>query len=112
MTAKFRHEGKSIDFTRGTLIVEGESVDLGFEMVGIALQDRAANEPGSLRIDGVFEIEKTTAANVIALGAPLTITVGVNTEVTAVVGPHRAAMASANGDATVWVSINLGMPEV
>ena len=50
MTAKFRHEGNTIDFERGTAVVEGEAVDLLFEMVGIALQPIAANVLGALAI--------------------------------------------------------------
>ena len=113
MTAEYRHEGKSIDWRSASALAVGDAVDLGLEWVGIVVQAIPVDVTveGALRVEGVFNMTKTTAADVIAVGDPLTITPGGSATVTAVAGPHRAVAASANGDLTVWVKINMGMPE-
>ena len=113
MTAQYRHDGNAIDWRSGTALAAGDAVDVLFEMVGIVVQAMPADATveGALRVDGVFEMTKTTAADVMAVGDPVTITPGGSATVTAVVGPHRVVQASAANALTVWVKINTGMPE-
>lgn len=59
--AQFVHEGVMIDYTPSVDVTAGTGVLQG-ELFGIANIDIAANTLGALAIEGVFDIEKSTAA--------------------------------------------------
>ena len=59
MTARFIHEGKSIDYTPGADISAGDVVVQG-DLVGIAKLDIATGTLGALSVTGVFDLPKAT----------------------------------------------------
>ncbi len=56
-TATFKHDGKRIDYTPVAAVLAGAVVVQG-GFVGVATAPIAANEQGSLAIEGVFEFPK------------------------------------------------------
>lgn len=65
MGATFRHDGRRIPYTPEADVAAGDVVVLG-GLVGIATCPIAADELGSLAIEGVFEIAKHDDEDVIA----------------------------------------------
>lgn len=70
--AKFRAEGKSVDYTPVADVAAGTAVLLGTEWIGVADNDIKANVKGALRTCGIFEFIGTFAAP-IAQGTQLRI---------------------------------------
>lgn len=58
--ALFIHDGRNIDFTPAEDVAAGEVVVQG-DLVGISKRPIAAGEPGSLAVEGVFDIAKASA---------------------------------------------------
>jgi predicted RecA/RadA family phage recombinase len=68
-TAKFIHDGDSIDYTPATDVAAGDVVVQG-DLVGIAKRDIPAGALGALAVTGVFDMPKLANAGVtIAAGA-------------------------------------------
>jgi len=60
-TAVFVQEGNQIDYTPSADVAAGDVIVLG-DLVGVAKQPIAANMPGALAVDGVFDFPKATGA--------------------------------------------------
>ena len=60
-TAVFVQEGNQIDYTPSADVAAGDVIVLG-DLVGVAKQPIAANTPGALAVDGVFDFPKATGA--------------------------------------------------
>ena len=58
--AKYMTDGSVIDYTPGSAVSAGDVV-VQSELVGIALDDIAANEKGSLAVRGKFTVPKDTS---------------------------------------------------
>ena len=58
---KFKHEGRSIDYTPVAAVAAGDVIVVG-DLVGVATRGIAAGEQGSLAIEGVFEFGKTAGS--------------------------------------------------
>ena len=69
-TAKFIHDGNSIDYTPSADVAAGDVVVQG-ESVGIAKTAIAANLIGAIAVTGVFDVPKAT-------GGSTAITAGAN----------------------------------
>jgi len=61
-------DDSAIDYTPASAVTGGDVVVLN-GIVGIAVTDIAANEQGSLAVEGIFKVPKTTAA--ITRGLPV-----------------------------------------
>ena len=103
--------GTSIDYTPGSAVASGDVVVLT-DTVGVALTPIAANELGSLEIDGVFEVPKDSAT-VFTQGDtahwdPDASTTGeaVTASATGTTLMGRVVKAAGSGDTTVWIKIN------
>ncbi len=59
MSARFIHEGKSIDYTPGSAVDAGDVV-VQDDLIGIAKLDIAAGQLGALAVVGVFDFPKDT----------------------------------------------------
>jgi predicted RecA/RadA family phage recombinase len=67
-TARFIHDGHSIDYTPGSDVSAGDVIVQG-DLVGIAKLDIAANALGALAVVGVFDFPKTAGVGeAIAVG--------------------------------------------
>ena len=60
--ATFVHDGFSIDHTPAGALAAGDVVVLG-DLVGVTKRPLAANEPGALAVDGVFDFAKNTGVS-------------------------------------------------
>jgi predicted RecA/RadA family phage recombinase len=60
-TARFVHDGRYVDYTPGSAVTAGDVVVQG-DLIGIAQGDIAANKPGALAVEGVYDIPKGTGA--------------------------------------------------
>ena len=60
-TARFIHDGDSIDYTPGGNVAAGDVVVQG-DLVGIAKRDIAAGTLGALAVTGVFDVPKATGS--------------------------------------------------
>ena len=69
-TARFVHDGNSVDYTPGSAVTAGDVVVQG-ELVGVAKVDIAASVLGALAVTGVFDFPKAT-------GVGTAITAGAN----------------------------------
>jgi len=58
-TARFVHDGNSVDYTPGSAVTAGDVVVQG-ELVGVAKVDITANALGALAVTGVFDFPKAT----------------------------------------------------
>ena len=68
-TARFIHDGNSIDYTPGSDVSAGNVVVQG-DLVGVAKLDIAASALGTLAVAGVFDFPKTAGSGeAIAAGA-------------------------------------------
>ena len=61
MKARFKHDGKAIDFFPVTDVPAGSVIVQG-SLVGITKLDIPANRPGALHVTGVYEIVKSNVA--------------------------------------------------
>src|SRR5690554_8232257 len=61
-TARFIHDGNSIDHTPGADVSAGDVVVQG-DLIGIAKLDIAASTLGALAVTGVFDVPKATGAD-------------------------------------------------
>lgn len=57
--ATHTHAGRLIDYTPGTAVLVGDVVVQG-DLVGIVQRSLAANEPGTLAVEGAFDFLKAT----------------------------------------------------
>jgi len=68
-TARFIHDGKSIDYTPGADVSAGDVIVLA-DLIGIAKLNIAAGTLGALAVSGVFDLPKTAGVGeAIAAGA-------------------------------------------
>ena len=67
MKAKYVQEGKLVDYVSTAAVAAGDIVIQG-DLIGIAAQDIPAGTVGALTTEGVFCVEKTSAAT-FAVGA-------------------------------------------
>ena len=85
MASNYIQPGEVIDHTPTSAVASGEAVVIGGR-VGVALDDIAANETGSVAMTGVFELPKKDAeaaskgVTVYWNGSALTTTASGNTE--------------------------------
>jgi predicted RecA/RadA family phage recombinase len=100
-------KGLTIDYTPTVAIASGQPVLVGV-MLGVAVVKIAANDTGTLEIEGVFSLDKGDV--VIAQGAQLywddTNSV-VTTTATDNTACGKAFASAASGDATVDIKINV-----
>ena len=61
MYARFKHDGRAIDFFPATDVPAGSVIVQG-SLVGITKLDIPAGRPGSLHVTGVFEVVKSNVA--------------------------------------------------
>jgi predicted RecA/RadA family phage recombinase len=67
--ATFVHDGECIDFTPVAAVAAGEVVVQG-DLIGVAKQPIAADTPGALAVEGVFDFAKATGGGTgLAAGA-------------------------------------------
>ncbi len=57
--ATYVQEGDAIDYTPGSAVATGDVVVQG-DLVGVVKRPLAANEPGALEVEGVFDFAKAT----------------------------------------------------
>lgn len=114
MATNYLQAGDVIDYTAGADISSGDVVAIG-NLIGVAITDIANGESGAVRVDGVFELPKVSAA---VIGAGETV----NWDASAsafddnaatpaagdLTGGCVAVEAAGNGDTTVKVKINVG----
>lgn len=62
MTTKYRQPGEVVEHTAGASISSGDVVELG-DSVGVALGDAESGDKVSVRIEGVFDLAKTTGTS-------------------------------------------------
>jgi len=68
-TAQFIQDGRYIDYTPGSAVTAGDVIVQG-DLIGIAKGDIAANKPGALAVEGVYDFPKATGVGTgIAVGA-------------------------------------------
>jgi predicted RecA/RadA family phage recombinase len=106
-------EGHKIDYTPGADVAAGTVVLQG-DLFGVAEIDLPANQLGALAVEGVFDITKaTTGGTAFAAGADVVWDAG-NSRATNTDGSGankkigNAAVAAADGDATVRVKLTPG----
>ena len=71
MTARFIHDGNSIDYTPGADVSAGDVVVQG-DLIGIAKLNIASGALGALAVTGVFDVPKATGVGA-AIGAGLKV---------------------------------------
>jgi predicted RecA/RadA family phage recombinase len=102
----FKHIGDVIDYTPSSALSAGEIV-VEQDLIGQVVNDIAANEPGSLRIEGVINAPKLST-DVVAIGDVLYWDAG-NSRCTKTASTHKiigkASQASANGNSRVFVKL-------
>lgn len=64
---RHKHGGNTVDYTPSSAVAAGAVIVLG-SLIGIALRDIAANEPGSLAIEGSFDFPKAASDGGMAVG--------------------------------------------
>ena len=89
-TARFIHDGHSIDYTPGADVSAGDVVVQG-DLIGIAKLDIAADTLGALAVTGVFDLPKAT-------GAGTGITAGAKVYWRPAADPDPAVATTASGD--------------
>ncbi|GIX04622.1 MAG: hypothetical protein KatS3mg114_0491 [Planctomycetaceae bacterium] len=68
-TAQFIQDGRYVDYTPGSAVTAGDVIVQG-DLIGIAKGDIAANKPGALAVEGVYDFPKATGVGTaIAVGA-------------------------------------------
>lgn len=107
-TAKFIHDGDSIDYTPGANVAAGDVVVQG-DLVGVAKRDIVANALGALAVKGVFDVPKATGAGTaIASGAKVYWDATAQQATTTASGNKylgKTVKAAVDADATVRVRL-------
>lgn len=108
-TATYVQDGSKIDYTPGADVAAGAVVVQG-DLIGIASRPIAANAQGSLSVDGVFDLPKSTAGgSAIAAGTAVFWNTGAQ-QATATSAGNKALgktiRAAADADATVRVRLS------
>ena len=109
--ATFIQDGASIDYTPGSAVAAGDVVVLA-DLIGISKRPIAANELGSLSVEGVFDLPKATGVGTaIAAGAIVYWDVGdseakEDSESGANKQLGKAVAAAGDNDSTVRVRLN------
>jgi predicted RecA/RadA family phage recombinase len=102
----FKHIGDVIDYTPSSALSAGEIV-VEQDLIGQVVNDIAANEPGSLRIEGIINAPKLST-DVVAIGDVLYWDAG-NSRCTKTASTHKmigvASQASANGNSRVFAKL-------
>lgn len=110
-TARFIHDGNSIDHTPGSDVTAGDVVVQG-DLVGIAKLDIAADTLGALAVTGVFDLPKTTGVDeAISVGSKVYWDAGNSVATTfdnagANVYLGKTVTAAGDDDATVRVRLD------
>lgn len=60
-------DGRMVDYTPASAVTAGDVI-VQDEMVGIATSDIAADEKGALAVEGIFDVQKTAAAEAMSAG--------------------------------------------
>lgn len=68
MATNYDQPGETITFANASAVSPGACIAIG-AIVGVALGNFADNQPGSYRIEGVFELPKAGATGALAVGA-------------------------------------------
>lgn len=106
-------EGRKIDYTPGADVAAGTVVLQG-DMFGVAEVDIPANRLGALATEGIFDITKATGGGTAFTAGAKAYWDAANSRATntAASGANKqigyAALAAADGDATVTVILTLG----
>ena len=109
--ATFVQDGCAIDYTPGSAVAAGDVVVQG-DLIGVAKRPIAANEPGALSVEGVFDFPKATGASTaIAAGTTLYWDVAdaeakADDESGANKPLGKSVRAAADADATVRVRVS------
>ena len=110
MTSEARGDGRTVQYQNGgTALTSGQSVQLNSDnLVGIVISDIAANELGTLAVEGEFYMDKNNSLDVINQGGrvEITVTSGAETIAADAAGRHVVTVNSLAGDAKAWVKIN------
>ena len=61
MSARFIHEGKSIDYTPGSAVTAGDVVVQG-DLIGVAPRSIVSGALGALQVAGIFDFPKDTGS--------------------------------------------------
>jgi len=108
-TARFVHDGNSVDYTPGSAVTAGDVVVQG-ELVGVAKVDIPANVLGALAVSGVFDFPKATGTGTaIAAGANCYWDATNQRATTTASGNKligKAVRAAADADATVRIRLS------
>jgi len=106
--ADYYQDGDLINYTPSSAVAAGAVVVLA-DLVTVAPRPIAANQLGSVAVEGVFKLPKASGA--ISQGA-IVYWDATNSNVTTTAGSNKragkAAEAAASGDAVVPVLINIG----
>jgi predicted RecA/RadA family phage recombinase len=86
--AAYIQQGGSIDYTPGSAVPEGEVVVFG-NIIGVARAPIAANELGSLAIDGVFEFPKASGSSTAIAAGTLVYWDDTNNVITTTASSHK-----------------------
>lgn len=112
--ATFYSADDGIDYTPGSAVTAGDVIVLG-SIVAVAIDDIAANQKGSLQIDGIFKVPKITGAITVGskiywdpAGTPVTGDAS-SGAATTTAGSLKvmgyAVLAAASGDSYVYVDL-------
>ncbi len=110
MTARFIHDGSSIDYTPAADVTAGDVVVQG-DLIGIAKLDIAADALGALAVTGVFDVPKTAGVGeAIAAGAKVYWDVAdgiAKTDDEAGANKYLGKVVAAAGDTATTVRVRL-----
>jgi len=113
MAVNYISDGDVLNYTPAAAVTSGALIPLNVGLAGVALTDIGAGATGALAVEGVFNLTKAAAADVVAVGdiihestaTPGTVRVAGNADASAnVIG--TAVAASAAGATTVQVLLN------
>ena len=110
MTATLVQAGVQLDYTPSADVTAGDIINLGVSLVGVAANDIAANQLGSLSTAGVYEIAKPTGAMI--AGAVVDFDPDTSKLIATTTGGDdafligRVVYAAASADATAFVLLN------
>jgi len=105
-TARFVHDGNSVDYTPGSAVTAGDVVVQG-ELVGVAKVDIAASVLGALAVTGVFDFPKATGGGTAITAGANCYWDAANTRATTTSSGNKligkCVKAAADADATVRI---------
>ena len=110
-TAQFNQDGRYVDYTPGSAVTAGDVIVQG-DLIGIAKGDIAANKPGALAVEGVYDFPKATGVGTaIAAGATVYWDVAeqvakTDSELAANKALGKTVRAAGDNDATVRVRLS------